>query len=86
MNNIEFQMNRRSFLNRSGVGIGSVALASMLNDELKAENKPIEKWTGVIKKPHLPVKAKKSNPLVYGRWSFALRNFGLQTRACQNEW
>ena len=59
MNNIEFQINRRSFLNRSGVGIGSVALASMLNDELKAENKPSEKWTGVIKKPHLPVKAKR---------------------------
>ena len=59
MNNIDFQINRRSFLNRSGVGIGSVALASMLNDELKAENKPTEKWTGVIEKPHLPVKAKR---------------------------
>ena len=59
MNNIDFQINRRSFLNRSGVGIGSVALASMLNDELKAENKPTEKWTGVINKPHLPVKAKR---------------------------
>ena len=59
MNNIDFQINRRSFLNRSGVGIGSVALASMLNDEIKAENKPTEKWTGVIKKPHLPVKAKR---------------------------
>ena len=59
MNNIDFQINRRSFLNRSGVGIGSVALASMLNDELKAENNPTEKWTGVINKPHLPVKAKR---------------------------
>ena len=55
MNNIEFQMNRRSFLNRSGVGIGSVALASMLNDELKAENKPSGGGDKIIK-----IKIKKS--------------------------
>jgi len=59
MNNIDFQINRRSFLNRSGAGIGSVALASMLNDEIRAENKPSDKWTGVIQKPHLPIKAKR---------------------------
>jgi hypothetical protein len=59
MNNIDFQLNRRSFLNRSGAGIGSVALASMLNDEIRAENNPADKWTGVIQKPHLPIKAKR---------------------------
>ncbi|MDA7681702.1 DUF1501 domain-containing protein [Verrucomicrobiales bacterium] len=59
MNNIDFQLNRRSFLNRSGASIGSVALASMLNDEIRAENNPADKWTGVIQKPHLPIKAKR---------------------------
>ena len=55
----DFQMNRRSFLNRSGTGIGSVALASLLNDELKAAPSPDEKWTGVINKLDYPAKAKR---------------------------
>ena len=41
-------LNRRSFLNRSTTGIGAVALASLL-----------KKWTGVIRKPHHPAKAKR---------------------------
>ncbi|MEO1860240.1 MAG: DUF1501 domain-containing protein [Verrucomicrobiales bacterium] len=52
-------MNRRSFLNRSGTGIGSVALASLLNDELKAAQSQDEKWTGVINKLDHPAKAKR---------------------------
>ena len=52
-------MNRRSFLNRSGTGIGSVALASLLNDELKAAPSQDEKWTGVINKLDHPAKAKR---------------------------
>ena len=52
-------MNRRSFLNRSGTGIGSVALASLLNDELKAAPSPDEKWTGIINKLDHPAKAKR---------------------------
>ncbi len=55
----DFQMNRRSFLNRSGTGIGSVALASLLNDELKAAPSQDEKWTGVINKLDHPAKAKR---------------------------
>jgi len=55
----DFQMNRRSFLNRSGTGIGSVALASLLNDELKAAPRSGEKWTGVINKLDHPAKAKR---------------------------
>ncbi|HIG82524.1 MAG TPA: DUF1501 domain-containing protein [Verrucomicrobia bacterium] len=55
----DFQMNRRSFLNRSGTGIGSVALASLLNDELKAAQSQDEKWTGVINKLDHPAKAKR---------------------------
>jgi len=55
----DFQINRRSFLNRSGTGIGSVALASLLNDELKAAQNQDEKWTGIINKMDHPAKAKR---------------------------
>jgi hypothetical protein len=55
----DLQINRRSFLNRSSVGIGSVALASLLSNELDAAAGDAEKWTGVIKKPHHPAKAKR---------------------------
>ena len=54
----DLQITRRSFLNRSSAGIGSVALASLLNDDLEASDSA-EKWTGVIKKPHHPPKAKR---------------------------
>ena len=50
-------INRRSFLNKSTTGIGAAALAAMLSDSWAAEE--AEKWTGVINKPHLPVKAKR---------------------------
>ncbi len=50
-------INRRSFLNRTGTGIGAVALASMLEESFAAESR--EKWTGVIKQPHLPARAKR---------------------------
>ena len=54
----DLQITRRSFLNHSSAGIGSVALASLLNDDLEASDSA-EKWTGVIKKPHHPPKAKR---------------------------
>ncbi len=54
----DLQITRRSFLNRSSAGIGSVALASLLNNDLEAADSA-EKWTGVIKKPHHPPKAKR---------------------------
>ncbi len=59
MTSADLQINRRSFLNRSGFGIGSVALASLLNNELDAAPVSAEKWTGVIKKPHHPARAKR---------------------------
>jgi hypothetical protein len=59
MTSADLQINRRSFLNRSGFGIGSVALASLLNNELDAAPGSAEKWTGVIKKPHHPARAKR---------------------------
>ena len=49
-------LNRRSFLNRASTGIGAVALSSLLSDTFAAE---LQKWTGVIKKPHHPARAKR---------------------------
>jgi len=45
---------RRSFLSRAARGIGSVALASLLNREATAG-----RWTGAIKSPHWAPKAKR---------------------------
>ncbi len=61
MNPDALRINRRSFLNRTSTGIGSVALASLLNDEFAAAAAPPadDKWTGVIEKLDYPVKAKR---------------------------
>ncbi len=52
------QINRRTFLNRSSTGIGSVALAAMLGESAAAPAGD-DKWTGVIEKPHHPPRAKR---------------------------
>ncbi|MFT7304351.1 MAG: hypothetical protein ACI8UZ_003203, partial [Akkermansiaceae bacterium] len=43
--------SRRDFLSRSGGGLGGIALASMLGDELKAK--------GILGEPHHRPKAKR---------------------------
>ena len=60
--NILLEQTRRSFLGRGSRGVGSIALASLLNrttvcaDTARAE---IPRWTGVIDRPHFPQKAKR---------------------------
>ena len=56
--------NRRAFLGRMSQGVGSLALASIVNPALlhaatlKAPaNK--DKWPGVVNPPHFPPKAKR---------------------------
>ena len=56
--------NRRAFLGRSARGLGSVALASLLNPALlraaaRSAAKPTDKWTGVVNPLHFPAKAKR---------------------------
>jgi hypothetical protein len=53
---------RRAFLAQSAYGLGSIALATLLDRQLCRETlaaEPTAPWRGVIKKPHFPVKAKR---------------------------
>jgi len=45
---------RRSFLQQSAYGLGGAALASLMNEASAAE-----RWTGVLKQPHVPIKARR---------------------------
>ena len=61
----QFQRNiaRRTFLANSAYGLGSAALACLLNPTLigsaRAEEPKDQRWHGVISKPHFPIKAKR---------------------------
>ena len=50
-------IHRRTFLGRTAFGLGSVALAGLLNG--RAEGASSGRWRGVVNPPHLPVKAKR---------------------------
>ncbi len=54
-------ISRRTFLGRaSAVGVGSIALASLLGGEARAaEQENAERWMGVVNPPHVPPKAKR---------------------------
>ena len=55
---------RRHFLGRTAKGIGSVALASLLNPSLFADSTADEVWRGVIQPLHFAPKAKRVIHLV----------------------
>src|SRR5829696_3944804 len=48
---------RRTFLTQSCRGVGALALASLLDSRAAAAK--VEKWKGVVTKPHVPPKAKR---------------------------
>jgi hypothetical protein len=51
-------MARRAFLHQSAFGIGGMALASLLSpSRLGAAS--ADRWTGVVKTPHTPIRAKR---------------------------
>ena len=54
-------INRRTFLARAGLGLGSFALASLLRPNLvrAAQQAPGGRWSGVLNPPHLPIRAKR---------------------------
>src|SRR5688572_12746744 len=55
-------LTRRSFLGRGTTGIGSLALASLLDPRLLRaadEKPPADRWTGVVNPPHFAPKAKR---------------------------
>ncbi len=59
-NDLLLARTRRHFLRDCGAGIGSVALASLLNDKLFATDSPVAAQASPLapKKPHFPAKAK----------------------------
>lgn len=52
-------ITRRTFLGRSATGIGSLALASLLNPQLLRAAGDSEKWRGIIHPLHHPAKIKR---------------------------
>ncbi|AGA31014.1 DUF1501 domain-containing protein [Singulisphaera acidiphila] len=54
-------LTRRTFLGRSAYGLGGLALSSLLGPHLQAAPaaKQAGRWQGVVRPPHLPVKAKR---------------------------
>src|SRR5438128_2355174 len=64
-NSPDFQtrLHRRTFLARTGLGLGGAALASLLHPGLAraaaAAPRPEERWRGVVRPTHFPVKAKR---------------------------
>src|SRR5687768_9379672 len=51
-------LTRRALLGQSARGLGAVALASLLHDRASADAK-VERWPGVVAKPHAPPKIKR---------------------------
>jgi hypothetical protein len=58
----QLQLSRRTFLGQSGVGLGAIALASLLQRDLRADS-PAQatslRWRGVINLPHWAPRARR---------------------------
>src|SRR5947209_63152 len=54
-------ITRRTFLGRTAYGLGSLALASLLNPKLRAGEPTAadSRWQGVVNPPHFPVRARR---------------------------
>src|SRR5690348_14682478 len=62
LDDLKYRTTRRTLLGRASRGIGSLALATLLNPRLlpAAERKlELDRWTGVIHPPHYPPRAKR---------------------------
>src|SRR4051812_19903591 len=53
---VDFQMNRREFFGRFGLGLGGVALTQLLNASAPAATNA---FAGILSQPHFPAKAKR---------------------------
>jgi hypothetical protein len=57
---LRLQASRRTFLGRSALGIGSMALAALTQGRAQAAEKTgVPRWQGVVNPPHLPPKARR---------------------------
>src|SRR5437763_184348 len=55
----QLRWTRRAFLGRSGAGLGTLALASLLKPELLRADATIDRWRGVVDPLHFAPKAKR---------------------------
>ena len=58
------QIQRRTFLRGSGYGLGAIAAGALLGPDAAQAARAVNgmtdgRWTGVVKKPHFPVQAKR---------------------------
>src|SRR5262249_19058899 len=53
------RLGRRAFLGQSTLGLGSLALASLLDSTLLKAAPAGQAWRGVVRPLHLPAKAKR---------------------------
>src|SRR5258708_3372626 len=61
MNSLPFNrpLQRRTFLGNSLRGLGSVALASLLDPSILRGEEQSDRWRGVITTPHVPRRARR---------------------------
>ena len=57
-NQISIELNRRSFLSKTGIGLGLTALGSIINPLDNIASKDTH-WSGLMAPPPLPIKAKR---------------------------
>src|SRR5437660_363803 len=53
------RVSRRSFIHQSACGLGGLALGCLMGGAEAAPAAANERWRGVIRPPHLPVRAKR---------------------------
>lgn len=74
------RITRRHFLGRAATGIGSVALASLLNPRLLAEPEKSDVWRGVVSPRHVAPRAKRVIHLVMSGGPSHLETFDYKPR------
>ena len=58
-NHVNFEMNRRDFFGRFALGMGGMALFSLLNRDLFAASPAVNPFQGILERPHFTPKAKR---------------------------
>ena len=56
---VNFQMNRRDFFGRFGLGLGGMALFGLLNRDTLGAAQPLNPFKGILDRPHFAPKAKR---------------------------
>lgn len=57
--NFERNVTRRSFLMQSAYGLGAIAYGTLSGEVAGADTTKSERWQGVVRTPHVPIRAKR---------------------------